>query len=164
MSEQREHVGLMVEGAPPGKTQPVEVEAISADHYRVLHSPGFVEGIAAGDTIRITDRELGLFEVASRGGNVAVKFAAEQPIAGVLQFISTEFELLGGRFDGAIGRAGVWTVPVAAGFNEIEGVMARAVALMPGSQWWYGNVYANDGEPLRWWEHSSGAESRLTRR
>jgi hypothetical protein len=75
MSDQHEHVGLMVEGAPPGKTQPVEVEAISANHYRVLYSPGFVEGIAAGDTIRIIDRGLGLFEVVSRGGNVAIKFA-----------------------------------------------------------------------------------------
>ncbi len=48
MSDKHEHVELMVEGAPPGKTQPVEVEAISVDHYRVLCSPGFVEGIAAG--------------------------------------------------------------------------------------------------------------------
>jgi hypothetical protein len=158
MSDQHEHVGLMVEGAPPGKTQPVEVEAISANHYRVVYSPGFVEGIAAGDTIRIIDRGLGLFEVVSRGGNVAIKFATEQPIADVLQFISTELALLGGRFDGAIEHVGVWTVPVVAGFKEIESALARAVALMPGSQWWYGNVYDDKGNPLRWWEHSPAAQ------
>lgn len=158
MSDQHEHVGLVVEGAPRGKTQPVEVEAISVDLYRVLYSPGLVEGIAAGDTIRITDRASGLFEVVSRGGNVSVKFATEQPIADVLQFLSTQLELLGGRFDGAVAHAGVWTVPVVAGFKEIEDVMSRALALRPGSQWWYGNVYDDNGDPLRWWEHSPLAE------
>ena len=147
-----EHVGLFVEGASPGKTQPVEVERLNSDNYRVLFSPGFVEGIAAGDTIRITDGKLGHFEVVSRGGNLAVKLVTEQPIGATVSAVSAELESLDGRFDGAIEHAAVWTVPVTAGFEKIEGVMSRAVAAMPGSSWWYGNVYDDDGAPLRWWE------------
>ena len=146
-----EHVDLFVEGAPSGKLQPVDVERLGAEQFRVMYSPGFVEGIAAGDVIRVTDKKLGQFEIVTRGGNIAVKLATEQPVAAVASIVSAELEPLGGRLDGALEHAAVWTVPVTAGFNKIEEVMSRA-ALTPGSGWWYGNVYDHDGEPLRWWE------------
>jgi hypothetical protein len=153
MSE-HEHVDLVLEGAPPGKMQPVEVERLDSGHYRVLYTPGLVEGIAAGDTIRITDRTLGHFEVVSRGGNIAVKLASDQPIGALAALVSAELEPLGGRFDGALRHAAVWTVPVSAGFEKIESVMSRATAATPASNWWYGNVYDGEGEPLRWWAPS----------
>jgi hypothetical protein len=46
----------------------------------------------------------------------------------------------------------VWTIPIAAGFKPIERVMAAAVARAPASDWWYGNVYDENGKPLLWWE------------
>ena len=75
------HVDLFIVGARPGATQPVEVERLEDDSYIVLHSPGLVEGIAAGDVIRVTDPKLGLFEIVTRGGNISVKFAASSSIA-----------------------------------------------------------------------------------
>ena len=111
-----------------------------------------VEGIAAGDTIRITDPSLGSFVVLKRGGNVAVKFAGREPIASMLPQLVDELAALGGRLDGSIGKAAVFTVPVAAGFLRIEQVMAAATQRCPGAEWWYGNVYDDAGVPLRWWE------------
>jgi hypothetical protein len=130
----------------------VEVEQREDGAYLVLCSPGYVEGVAAGDVIRVTDSTLGAFEVVERGGNLAVKFAAVTPIAAVVPIISAGLEPLGGRLDGHIEKAAVWTIPVVAGFHAIEQVMSAASARTPGSEWWYGNVYDGQGRPLRWWE------------
>jgi hypothetical protein len=146
------HVDLFIVGARSGATQPVEVEQLDDGSYRVLFSPGFVEGVAAGDVIRITDPKLGHFVVVERGGNLAVKFGATSPIAAVLPSISSALAPLGGRMDGAIDKAAVWTVPAAAGFAAIDRIMVAAVGRMPGGEWWYGNVYDEQGQPLRWWE------------
>ena len=155
MSAQLEHIDLMVAGADAGATQPVEVEHLGAHEYRILSSPGLVEGIAAGDTIRVTDASLGHFEVLSRGGNIAIKFASPSPLSHILPAVSAELEAIGGRLDGSVETAAVWTVPASAGFTRIEAIMNAAVNRMAGSGWWYGNVYDDAGEPLRWWEQSS---------
>ena len=146
------HADLEVEGDLEGATQPVEVELLPDGHLRVLYTPGFVEGIAAVDTIRVVNETLGRFEILARGGNVAVKFAAPELIADVLPQITAKVEALGGRFDGAIERAAVWTIPCHAGFTRIEEAMNHATSLIPGAQWWYGNVYDEAGRPLNWWE------------
>ena len=152
MSEHPFHIDLVVVGGRAGATQPVEVEPLGNDEYRILFSPGLVEGIAAGDVIRVTDPRVGLFEVLSRGGNVAVKFGAPEPLEPFLPAIHADLEALGGRLDGATDTAAVWTIPAAAGFARIEKAMAAAVARIPGAGWWYGNVYDGDGKPLHWWE------------
>ena len=147
------HIGLEVEGAPAGQTQPVEVVALGDDDYRVLYSPGFVEGVAAGDVIRVHDATTGAFTVITRGGNVVVKISSPDPFAGTqLDDATADLAALGGRFDGAIETAAVWTIPVTASFRRIEEAMNRIVRRIPGSEWWYGNVYDANGEPLGWWE------------
>jgi hypothetical protein len=149
------HIELFVEGAPLGATQPVEVEWIASDEYRVVVSPGLVEGIAAGDIIRLLDRVSGRFEVIRRGGNLSVKFAfdaASAEAASTVDVVTRELEACGGRLDGRIRSAAVWTVPVQAGFATIERVMASAVARVERSGWWYGNVYDEQDVPLGWWD------------
>jgi uncharacterized protein DUF4265 len=145
------HIDLVVIGGGPGATQPVEVEPLGNGEYRILYSPGLVEGIAAGDVIHVTDPGLGLFDVLVRGGNVAVKLGAPEPLEPSLAAVCADVEALGGRLDGAIERAAVWTIPVSAGFAQIEKAMAAAVARIPGAEWWYGNVYDDEGKPLGWW-------------
>lgn len=154
MSDHSLHIDLVVVGAGSAATQPVEVEPLGNGEYRILFSPGLVEGIAAGDVVKVTNPALGLFEVLVRGGNVAVKFGAPQPLGQALPAICTDLEALGGRLDGATETAAVWTIPAVAGFARIEETMAAAVARIPGSGWWYGNVYDDHGNPLRWWEQS----------
>jgi hypothetical protein len=47
---------------------------------------------------------------------------------------------LGGTFDGTT-------------FSAIEAVFNRFLEEHPESEWYYGNVYADDGvTPLGWWE------------
>ena len=145
------HINLFVEGANPGATQPVEVEPLDSGAYRVLYSPGLVEGVAAGDVIRVTDDELGHFEVLQRGGNVCVKWAASASIGESLVEADELLKPLGARRDGSIERAAVWTIPIAVGLSEIESAMASIIALHPGSEWWFGNVYDSDNRPLDWW-------------
>jgi hypothetical protein len=77
------HINLAVAGSKDG-TQPVEVRPISPHVYEVLYSPGFVEGIAAGDVIRVTDYALGQFKVEQYGGNVSIKIADSETIVKVL--------------------------------------------------------------------------------
>ncbi|UZN02625.1 hypothetical protein [Cellulomonas sp. S1-8] len=60
---------------------------------------------------------------------------------------------LGGRRDGQTPSLTVYTVPVAAGFSAIEAILADFTRSHPSAEWYYGNVYDNDGvTPLRWWE------------
>ena len=143
------HINLFVEGSKG--TQPVEVEESSDGTFCVLHSPGFVEGIAAGDTIKVSDWERGLFEVVKRGGNVAIKWSTPEKIEDYLQDAISILEEIDARFDGAIDHAAVWTVPVEAGFPTIEERMAQVSGLCDGSTWWYGNVYDENDSPLNWW-------------
>jgi len=145
------HIDLLVEGAAEGRTQPVEVEECGDELYRVLYSPGWVEGIAAGDVIRVTDSASGQFEVVERGGNIAIKWAAGSEVGPALDRADRILSELGARRDGAIRKAAVWTVPVASGFSAMESAMEQVCALIPGSDWWYGNVYDNSGKPLNWW-------------
>jgi hypothetical protein len=159
MSGEREHVRLVVVGARTGTNQPVEVESLETQEYRILRSPGLVEGIAAGDVIRVTNPQLGLFEVTKRGGNLAVKVASGRRLDVELARVSAWLGNLGGRLDGAIDSAAVWTVPLSAGlkdgscgFHRVHDAMRSALAESVEVDWWYGNVSDDRGEEIRWWE------------
>jgi len=66
-------------------------------------------------------------------------------------------EQLGGRLDGDATFSTlanlVFTILVTAGFPAIERAMAKAQAIAPGCEVFYGNVYdSKDGvTPLNWW-------------
>ncbi len=116
--------------------------------------------LAAGDTIRVTNIEVGTFDIVARGGNIAVQFYLPEIESDDLQAtlkvgkeITPAIELLGGRLDGHTAGLIVYTIPIGAGFRAIEDAFVAAVSEFPGSQWQYANVYeATTGEPLRWWE------------
>jgi hypothetical protein len=144
------HVNLYVAGAPNGATEPVHVELTRDGLYRVLYSPGLVEGIAAGDLIRLVGED-GRFEVVERGGNVSFTVSAN-PIDELRAHLVRELAALGGVCDGSITNAAVFPVPVRVGFAAIERVINEAMAAHPNADgWWYGNVYGEDGKPLEWW-------------
>lgn len=111
--------------------------------FELAESPMLVIGIAAGDRIRITD---GDFEITSRSGNLAIQVFGVSPTQ--LSQLETELSAVGGRLDGFDARAGVFTVPLWAGFQAIEQTLNSA-----GVTWYYGNVYDTDGKtPIGWWE------------
>ena len=144
------HINLIVEGSNGG-TQPVEVESISPDVYRILYSPGFVENVAAGDIIRVTDEETGEFEVVEYGGNVSVKISDTSPITEKLAQLDSILSKIYARRDGNLEHVAVWTIAVEVGFELIEASVAKACELLDEPAWWYGNVYDSQNNPINWW-------------
>jgi hypothetical protein len=152
--EVHEHVLLVADTDESGRPVKEQVPASALDEgiFEVLGTPILVYGCAAGDVIEVAPD--GSFTVLRRGGNVAVRafpvgsFAVEE-----VQRLSDAFLQLGGHVE-APGdrRLVVATVPAAAGFQAIESIMADWHAGVPDAQWEFGNVYAADGSPLRWWQ------------
>ena len=148
-----QHLLLLIEcrdGRP--LKEPVHAEAVGSGAFRLLHSPGLVQGIAAGDEFRLVGDD-GRFEVTRRGGNLAVQVFSPDPVAGLRAELARRVARLGGTLDGAIERGLSFTVPVSAGFPAVESVFDGWVAEHPGWEWSFGNVYdpADGVTPLGWW-------------
>jgi hypothetical protein len=148
-----QHVRLLVEyrdGKP--SVEPVHAVELYEGRFRLLYSPGFVQGIAAGDEFRLLD-EHGAFEVTLRSGNVAVQVFGSEPLAPVAEGLVRRIAELGGVLDGRIERGMVFTIPGAAGFPAIESVLNEFVSSHPGTEWLFRNVYdPTDGvTPLHLW-------------
>jgi hypothetical protein len=134
----------------------VPVEELGPNHFRLLHSPGMVEGLAAGDEIEIArDEELG-FRVIRRSGKVCAWFYMDVRERQLLENhpIRQDVEELGGRLDGGAPGLLVFTFPPPVNLARIEEVLSGWVTKIPGSSWMFGNVYdPRDGKtPLNWWK------------
>lgn len=148
-----DHIALLVEyrnGEPCREY--VEVEALGDDSYLLLFSPGFVQGIAAGDEFKVLNQN-GEFEVTKRAGNIVVQVFSEEPVEPHKADLTKRVENLGGTLDGSIERGMVFTIPVAAGWRNIESLFNEFVAKTPTTEWLYGNVWDPKDEktPLNWW-------------
>jgi hypothetical protein len=149
-----QHLLLLIEyrqGRP--LKEPIHVEALGGERFRLLYSPGFVQGIAAGDVFRLLNED-GDFVVLSRAGNLAVQVFHTEPVEPIKAELTRRVEQLGGVLDGGIERGLVFTLPLRAGFPAVEALFNRLVEEYPGLEWYYGNVYdRNDGvTPLNWWQ------------
>lgn len=149
MGEQ--HIALAVHGG--SGREPVHVEVLDRGRYRLLHSPGLVIGVAAGDEIELLD-EAGHFKVVRRAGNIAVQVFAREAVQPFRDELAAAVgEALSGSLDGGIERGLVFTIPVSAGFAAIEAFFDDFVKTHPETEWTYGNVYDPDtGSPLGWWK------------
>lgn len=150
----QKHLPLLIEhrqGEP--LKEPVHAEELGGGLFRLLHSPGFVQGIAAGDEFRLSGED-GTFEVTQRGGNLAVQVFSAEPVAALRAELAERVARLGGSLDGSVERGLVFTVPVSIGFPAVEAVFNRWVAEHPGWEWYFGNVYdpADGVTPLNWWK------------
>jgi hypothetical protein len=149
-----EHVLLLIEhrqGKP--LREPVHAERVGDRKYRLLYSPGLVQGIAAGDEFTLLSED-GTFEVARRSSNIAVQVFSKETIEPIKTMLTERVQKLGGVLDGCIDRGLVFTIPLQAGFQAIESVFNGAVMEHPELEWYYGNVYdPRDGHtPLNWWQ------------
>ena len=126
----------------------VLVEEVGEGRWRLIASPGLAQGIAADDVIELD--EAGRAWPVSRGGNLAIHiFAPAEHGDDLLPRMSA----LGGRRDGQTPSLTVYTVPVTAGFPAVEAILTDFVRSHPSAEWYYGNVYDDDGvTPLLWWE------------
>lgn len=156
------HLLLLIEyrqGQP--LKEPVHAEEIGGGAYRLLYTPGLVQGIAAGDEFRLVGAD-GAFEVTRRGGNLAVQVFSQQPVAPLQAELVERVARLGGTLDGAIERGLAFTVPVSAGFPAVESIFDAWVAEHPGWEWYFGNVYdpVDGTTPLGWWNQERSGGSR----
>jgi hypothetical protein len=130
---------------------------VGSGRYRLLASPGYVEGLAAGDEFELSADAPQGYRVLSRSGNLCIWFYFHRDVdAGSAETadLSRTAVALGGRLDGGWSRMLVLTVPLSVGWDRIEASLNAAVERFGGSSWLYGNVYdPSDGvTPLRWWE------------
>ena len=68
--------------------------------------------------------------------------------------LEESIQTIGGIVDGGPTRVLVLTVPVSSGFQAVESLLTAFMREVPGTNWWYGNVYeaGNLSRPLNWWE------------
>ena len=148
------HVQLHVHGG--NGSEPVHAEPVGDRRYRVLSSPGFVLGVAAGDEIELSGQD-GRFLVLQRGGNLAVQLFSKEPVRSFRESLAAKVrDTLNGVLDGGIERGLVFTIPIETGFDAVDAFFDRVVKEIPGTEWMYGNVYDPEtGSPLGWWNFPS---------
>jgi hypothetical protein len=126
--------------------------------YLVLATPGMVYGCAAGDTVRVEAD--GTFSVVRRGGNVAVHIYSKPPLEQRdIEDLEERFDPLGGLVEApAHRRFAVVTVPVSVGFPAVESAIAGWTSVRTDTaEWFFGNVYDDDGASLEWWDDSASS-------
>jgi hypothetical protein len=123
------------------------VDPLGGDRYRVVASPGLVLGLASGDEIIAGPDQT--FELATRGGNLSIHVYGPHSIVNTL---APRIGALGGWLDGRAPNLTVFTIPVSVGFPEVERVLNDFVGQHSGTEWYFANVYDEDGvTPLNWW-------------
>lgn len=131
----------------------IPAERIGDNTYRLLRSPGLVEGVAAGDKIEVDERTK-RFNILRRAGNVCAWIFfdgnIDEPAANELR---AQIERVGGSLDGGTHSSLIFTLPSAAGFPAIEEIFKHFEETYPATTWMFSNVYdAVDGvTPLNWW-------------
>jgi Domain of unknown function (DUF4265) len=147
-------VQLLVADARSGEPffEEVPVEILGDGRYRLLASPGLLDGLAAGDVfVRHDD---GAYEVAEHAGNLCVQvwFPGNDPGARLEAELVPAVITLGGWLDGRTPGVATFTIPVAVGFQAVEALFDGWVADLEGVGWSYANVYGPDGDTqLGWW-------------
>lgn len=146
-----------VPGGVKPLTEIIEVERLRPDRYKLLYSPGVVEGLAKGDVIELASTDPKGFTVVTRSGNLCVWFFF--PKTGVSRGpdgdrVRAAVEQFGGVCDGGGNKHLIFSVPVSFGFPAVEKLLDGLVGQYPGSTWLFANVYDpwNDFKPLGWWE------------
>jgi hypothetical protein len=131
-------------------------EPLGNGSFRLLGSPGLVEGLAAGDELELEPTDPAGYRVLRRGGQLCIwVYIPEPPPKETDARLRRAAATLGGYLDGGNTRLRILTVPVTAGFERVEAELDAAVAELRGSTWAYGNVYDRADRPLGWWEASA---------
>jgi hypothetical protein len=147
------HVHLIIGRQSDGKPafEPVHAVLLGESRYRIEFTPGLAYGIAAGDEIELGSD--GTYAVVARSGNIAVRVLSTHSLCGNEPELTAQVETIGGRLDGSVDRALTYTIPSSVGFTAIESIFTSFTRTYPKAEWEYGNIYAEDGTPLNWWQN-----------
>lgn len=143
------HVLLRI-GERNGKPEfePIHVDLIEGNRYRVLFSPGLAYGLAAQDEIEPDDE--GRYEVVARGGNLAVRVLSSNGVTALEPALTEQVAQIGGRLDGRVRNGLAYTIPAKTGRETIGQLFGNLKRETPGVLWEYGNVYEEDGQVAEW--------------
>ena len=130
----------------------VPVEVLGPNEYRLLASPGILDGLAAGDVFTV-DPISHLYRVQEHGGNLCVQ--VWYPGLDLAGRVDAELVpgviALGGTLDGREQELSSFTIPLSAGIQLIEDLFNSWVDAADGATWSFGNAYEEDGvTPLPW--------------
>lgn len=134
----------------------IQAVRLCPHQFRLLYSPGVVEGVARDDLIEFSDSDPKGFTVLHHSGFLCVWFFFKEQ--GRNQGpdgdrVRAAVEKFGGLYDGSGNTNLVFSVPVSLGFPIIETLFNDLEGQYQGSSWLFGNVYDpwNDFKPLGWW-------------
>ena len=154
MNQQHSIIQLYAGTRPDGERvyEKVAVRVEPDNRYVALHSPGFVRGLARGDAFELVEGRPGAFSVTERSGNLAVRVYSRVPAAAWDVVLTPQVTQLEGRRDIMSELLLVYSLPLTAGFDNIETAFDQALSGSPDVLWSYGNVYdERTGAPLNWW-------------
>jgi len=147
---------LKESGQPVYEEVPVEI--LGDGRYRLLASPGILDGLASGDVF-VVDPQSSLYRVKEHGGNLCVQ--VWYPGLDLAGRVDTEIvpgvTALGGTLDGREQELSSFTLPLSAGMDAIERLFNDWVDRTEGATWSFGNAYEEDGTtPLPWLAEALG--------
>ena len=148
---------LKESGQPVFEEVPVEV--LGPNRYRLLASPGILDGLAAGDTFTV-DPQSHLYRVHEHGGNLCVQvWYPGLDLAGRVDAeLVPAMTKMGGTLDGREQELSSFTVPLTAGMPAIERLFNDWVDHADGATWSFGNAYEEDGvTQLAWLAEALGS-------
>ena len=124
-------------------TEVLEAIQVCPHQFRLLYSPGLVEGVAKGDVIELSDIDPKGFIVITRSGYLCAWFYFQEqgrnrgPDG---DRVRAAVEKFGGICDGGGNMNLVFSIPVSFGFPAVEALFNDLVGQYPGSSWLLGNV------------------------
>src|SRR5215211_180628 len=96
-------------------------EPLGRGRFRLLASPGLVEGVAAGDELELAPADPTGYRVLQRGGRLCIwVYVPEPPPEQTEARLVRAAATLGGYLDGGNTGLRILTVPVGAGFGRVE--------------------------------------------
>jgi len=130
----------------------VPVEVLGPNQYRLLASPGILDGLASGDTFTV-DPASHVYRVEEHGGNLCVQvWYPGLDLAGRVDAeLVPGVARLGGTLDGREQELSSFTIPLSAGMPAIEALFDAWVDRADGATWSFGNAYEDDGNTLLPW-------------
>lgn len=130
----------------------IAVEPTEDSWLRVLRTPGLVLGIARDDQISYDSQSFAL-RLERRGGRVGVQLYFASAGSDEIANLAAALErVVSATWDGLSDKQAVFSFPARAGFAEAELLLNQFKDSHPGSDWFYCNVYDDDGvTALNWW-------------
>ncbi|MGH2512580.1 MAG: DUF4265 domain-containing protein [Candidatus Limnocylindrales bacterium] len=141
---------LKESGQPVFEEVPVDV--LGSGRFRLLASPGILDGLARGDVFTV-DPDSQSYRVDEHGGNLCAQvWYPGLDLAGRIDAeLSPQVVALGGSLDGREQELSSFTVPLSAGMATIQAVFDAWVDSTDGATWSFGNADEEDGRtPLPW--------------